>query len=273
MAPWRHTMSVITRLHARDLFQGLNPEQEQYPDRQIDINSNPCLKEIIWGFECINKWWAPDINAGFRTASEVREQSEVRATDIEQFSLIASRYQEVRLFEEKLGFYLSGLVAMCKDESIVVHTNHLLNPPEGLTQIVNGKHLTVQGDVGKSFGRDMREGTIHVKGDALEAGSKMKGGTIIVDGDNIYGKYGSLGIGYQMVGGAIYIRGDTVGDIGSEMDGGSIEIEGDAKRCSVGKLMKSGLININGDRMRLSKTIRGGHVYHKGIKICGEEGT
>src|SRR3989344_4269914 len=144
MASWRHTMSVITRLHARDLFQGLNPEQEQPSNRIIEVRAGSVLEQLVKQFEeYLAKGTLWDAQQNIIQIG--RSQSGIRASDIEQLSIILNGYDDEIMFEFSTGWFLTKCFNVCKDRDITVYTRGWKSPPHGLS-IAREKNVIIYGD-------------------------------------------------------------------------------------------------------------------------------
>jgi formylmethanofuran dehydrogenase subunit C len=146
-------------------------------------------------------------------------------------------------------------------------------------QMIDGL-IRVRGDAGKNCGHLKRKGTIIVQGDADEyCGNKMEGGSIYVRGDsghscgielrkgNIFvGGDASRWCGNRMSGGRVFVRGNANTYCGQEMEGGTLSVSGDVG-ADCGWLMRGGQIHVDGIIAGLSKSIKGGRIFHKGELI------
>lgn len=115
----------------------------------------------------------------------------------------------------------------------------------------NVTDIRIEGDVGDLCGADMRDGTIHVTGNAgTGTGKWLRGGEITVEGD--VGEY----CGKGMEAGTITVHGDATGpeditgdeapQLGEGMEGGTITVYGDGGG-RVGQNMLDGTIHVHGD--------------------------
>ena len=196
-------MSVITRLHARDLFQGLNPEQEQPSNRIIEVRAGSVLEQLVKQFEeYLAKGTLWDAQQNIIQIG--RSQSGIRASDIEQLSIILGRYDDQIMFEFDAGEFLTKCFNVCKDDNISVYTMGWKSPAHAFS-LNNRKNVIIYGDVGNSLGRSMTHGKITVNGNAgTDLGGNMSGGEIYINGN-----FENLGLAYNR-GGAIYHRGRQI---------------------------------------------------------------
>jgi hypothetical protein len=169
----------------------------------------------------------------------VVEKLQYTENDVAGFSLALEEFQHEHKFFEKAGLFLSALINSGKGSDYEIHTKHLAVLFDHLGH-KNEKNITVDGDVGRELGIEMKAGRITVNGDAgEEVGREMKGGSVTVNGN--VGK----GVGYFMEGGNITVNGDAGDFLGFEMKDGSITVNGNVGE-NVGFLMI------------------GGRIYHKG---------
>jgi hypothetical protein len=207
---------LTQKLKAEDLFDGLTPENEQGEDRKIEVRKDERLEELARDFERIleNKRLG---RFGPGELSELDYQYHwiCRSENIEKFSLILGRYQDLEHFSFVSGLFLSSLINHSDDNDFVLHTTHLTTYP-GYIGYFNTKNITIKGNAGKFLGNKMSSGRLIVEGDADSlAGDKMTGGLIAIMGDANYC------VGSQMKGGEIHINGDY-GTISEFIFGGNI---------------------------------------------------
>ena len=229
-------------LRARDLLEGLRPEDEQ-PERKIDLSKNPTLEVLVRGFEIALKTdngTIPLVRLEKLISAQLRGLS-FGAEDIEKLSILAGRYQDAANFGFISGEYLNQCFELCRDELILVRTKHLHNPPSYLS-LKTPKTIIIEGNVGR------------------ELGFMMERGTIVVRGNTDYH------LGDELIGGKLHIYGNGGMDIGRNMSGGEIIIEGNAGP-TIGLGMNGGTIHLNGDYIGITPNQRKGSIYHKGKLI------
>lgn len=135
------------------------------------------------------------------TVSRMTKNLRITSKDIERFSLATGEFQHEAGFAGASGVLLSKLMALSKESSHTIHTNHLDVLPKDLG-CDNTKNVTINGDVGDEAGLDAHSGTLTIKGHA---------------GDFC---------GWRMSGGAIIVKGNAGEDLGDMMEGGEIHVEG-----------------------------------------------
>ena len=233
----------MTQLRTRDLLDSLGDEHEDIGDKKIELARNPTLEAIIRCFEIV----VPD-KGNFRNElrhvnRDLLSEHEIRASDIEAFSLLLRQYeQRIGLPSYEVGSYLSSLIERCLDSEVIIHTGHLETPIDYLGRDNDGKSIRIKGDAGSYLGSGMISGTIIVEGNAsFGAGWGMKGGTLIIEGD------GGNNLARNMVGGEIHLKGNMDFHLGEDMIGGTIYV--------------------NGNYKHIAENIRGGNIYHKGRPV------
>jgi formylmethanofuran dehydrogenase subunit C len=247
-------------LKAEDLFSRLTPENEEINDRKIKIKTDKGLEEITKDFERIlekAKLRGLILQSFYLEPKNMRKYS---SKEIERFSLVFRRYNDLKHFNPAVGIFLSYLIKNSYDKSFVVHTSHLEKTIQCLGYS-NSKEIIIKGNSGSNLGRDMKSGKIIVEGYTEEnIGHNMTGGFIEIKGN------ANSQIGYFMGGGEIVLRGDSGHYLGGFMENGMIISFGNTKKY-VGLRMKGGTIHLNGDYKSISKQISGGNIYHKGTQI------
>ena len=141
------------------------------------------------------------------------------AKDVEKFSLALAEFQDEEWFSLKAGYFLSALINNGRESEYTIHTRHLGQKIDELGH-GNTKNITVNGDVGRTVGHEMKGGTIHVEGDMDgNAGWAMEGGTIILEGN------AGPAVRWLMAGGEIHLNGGYK-SISKDPDGGKIYHKG-----------------------------------------------
>jgi hypothetical protein len=260
-------------LKAGDMFDGLNPEDEQEIDRKVDVKKNSALErmmnsnqkyhEIIDLYKIGERTFA-DMEKdypGYYELAEILIPKDYTSRDITLFSII---FQDIVHPEWDIGYYISALINHSNESDFTYCSN-------GNTGNIgfrnNGKRITVLGDVDDQNGAEMTEGELIIKGNNFGEylGCKMTGGSILLEGSS----FSCTGSG--MTGGKIIVNGDSTAHVGDDMKGGEIVIGGHAGE-SVGSSMTGGTIHLNGDYKSLSDDIHGGDIYHKGKLIVKDGG-
>jgi len=280
-------------LAASSRFKGFRSEP-LHDVRIHEVRSDPILEEMkkIWiacKYEKIVLWHNAKILARI-------SDLEYSAKDVENFSMMLALFQNESDFSDNSGSFLSALMCKCREDNFVIHTSHL-SELIGKLGYRNTKNFTVDGDVGRAVGEEMKAGTIIVNGNAGEfVGYKMSGGAITVEKDAgefvgclmqggkivVKGNAGDR-VGNGMWGGTIIVKGNA-GDEICRFHGGDVTVEGNVGRTAgsiesgtltiggdagpdVGHWMKGGEIHLNGDYERISKNVFGGKIFHKGVRV------
>ena len=257
-----------TRMRAKDLLEGLNPEDEIIPEKKAEVKANPRLEEIIHGFLSIPEQLKTVIYAGeankidlfYQACRAALPKRQILPQDVEAFSLWLNdsllAYKEDRSYYA--GLYLTALADNARGRKVTIHTAHLETLPLEIGYRLAGASITVMGDC-KSFGARMDKGSeMLIKGNAeSEIGTEMRRARIIIEGDVLKGS----DVGEQMEGGYIEVRGNVYGFAGLGMESGTILIEGDLSDKI--DQMKGGTIRVNGKRPRVLRSCKGGVVYHR----------
>src|SRR3989344_1487771 len=235
---------MTTIMRARDIFSGLNPEDEQAPDKIIEVRETRGLAAIVEGFErffeIVTLFGETNESTYDKALKSIPDRSRYNPVEVEQFSLLLERYINRIPKCEMHGLYLSALINRGKDRRFTVHTGRppsLLVYTGSLGYYNARKIITIEGDTGYSAGHYMSGGVIIVNGNAKSPGSGMTGGKLIINGD-VEGD-----VGWGIRGGKIHLNGNyNIKDInlradGSPYDGGKIYHKGKLivkKRVRVG---------------------------------------
>jgi hypothetical protein len=217
-------------------LKGFGPEEEK-ASRKAEVKETEAIRQIkaAWKACGYNTYKRDDEN--YRPILHIVENLQCTAKDLEEFSLSLEEFQHEKDFAEKAGHFLSALINSGKESDYVIHTQHLVTPPDYLGY-KNGKNIIVKGDAGLIVGSGMKRGSISVRGNTGHwLGGLMQGGSITVEGN------AGDGVGYSMKSGSITIDGNAGYDVGAKMKGGEIHLE-------------SNYENIADD-------IDGGRIFHK----------
>jgi hypothetical protein len=254
------TVSNPLVLAVNKMFGRYKPEQD-YQVRDNDVKRNPNMEKMA-------KLYLETMGAGllgchtqFSMGYYLKDHS-YSAKDIEQFSLFLASFQDGYRFSENAAYFLNALIITGKEKNYTIHTTHMYVPFDNLGY-ENTKNITIEGNVGKSVGRDMKDGIMVVNGDAGdEAGMNMDGGTLVVKGTAGYQA------GYDMRGGTIVLEGSAGDRVGWQMKGGKIIVKTHRGAGLFGYQMTGGEIHIEGEiGSSLSSSIKHGKIYHKGKLI------
>jgi hypothetical protein len=174
-------LTLDWRLKAGDLFDSLGNEDEQEIEKCFEVEKNLALEQIMKGFEDVIK------NLPYPKYDETLEYlpDEYSAKDVEIFSSVLDKYQDIRLFfQSHAGHYLSGLINKGSDDEFTIHTKHLEKLPNSIGLCNNEKKIIVRGNVDQYLGSDMSGGIIIMNGDTGDyVGPEMTGGEIHLNGD------------------------------------------------------------------------------------------
>jgi len=181
-------MKLEMRLRNEDLFDGLDSEERNNRDRDIEYSENPVLEEMVRGFEFVIKKDTYVVNNVIPYIYKVSEDhllEKYTSRDIEKFSVLLGDYQYKKYFNSRLGLYLSALINNSEEEDFKIHTGYLENPPDWLGYKNNGKKIIVNGSVDDCVGFCMQRGEIIVNGNVGRfAGICMLNGIIRLNGDH-----------------------------------------------------------------------------------------
>ena len=213
-------MPLDTKLRNEDLFDELD-EEEQELDREFEVKKDSVLGRMCKEFEeLLNGKTSSNDFIYHKMIIDITRNNLYTAKSIEKFSLISDFYQNHNLFEDFIGFYLSGCINNCKDNHIKIHTKHLDKKICRIGKKNDGKSIIIYGNVNNSVGEEMKSGSIEVFGDVgLFSGSSMGGGLI-----KIHGNAGHS-VGFAMKGGEIHLNGDYI-SISRNKFGGNIYHKG-----------------------------------------------
>lgn len=251
----------IRRTEFNNPFARYKPEKVEEVRKSI-VQESETLQQfrVLWAK--IQNMSKP--NKGYRDIVDGVKQLDYSASDVENFSLILSEFQNEKQFSVRAGVMLSALINSGKDDNYVVHTRHLDTQIDYLGY-ENTKNIIVDGDAGGLLGHAMKRGRIIVKGSVgVGLGDEMHDGEIIVEKDAGYAA------GSFMKGGKIRIEENADDNLGQMMSDGLIIVRGNAGR-TVGSGMKGGTILMQGHYEGLSDNIRNGRVYHKGKRIVDRQ--
>jgi len=247
---------MTTQVRARDLFEGLNPEEEQ-KQRMAEVKENPVLEEIISGFRRLYRFPIAEYDTFYEVCGVARPDS-YTAKDIKNFSVLLPQFQDLK---DIAGLYISNLINNCPtaEREFTVLTTPINGEINELCYM-NNKRVEIIGDVNGFLGTE-NTGIIEVKGDVDTVGVDMKNGSIIIHGD-------CRDVGESMLKGNITIDGDVSGYLGGGIYNGKIIINGNF----FGRIgnMSGGEIHIHGDHRPtrfLNVKFSKGKVYHQGKLI------
>jgi len=254
-ATGRNVVRVSSVVAFGSRFGKYKPEEEKEV-RKIEVKEDEVLRQLKAAW----RRFASAKRSGCEDALKAVGKLKYSAADVEKFSIALVEFQDESGFGFAAGYFLSALINRGGVSDYVIHTRHLAKKIYYLG-IENYKNITVNGDVGGELGYLMKSRSIIVNGNVeSNVGKFMKRGTIIVAG-NV-----DVGVGEYMKGGTIIVNGNATDGVGTFMGGGAITVQGDASG-EIGFMMYGGEIRIEGEIGRISPTIRGGKIYHKGKLI------
>jgi len=283
------TDNLETTLKALDLFGKLNPEKRVEIIKPKVIRNETLdliIEEYKEGLENLGlykenklKIEIPENEHAFYYIAKSSAPSEIQSKEITGFSLLLEEHENKNDFERFTGCYLSALINSSKDKDFKIFTNYLSKTIDYIG-CKNTKNIILNGNAGDRVGDRMKDGKITVNGNTgWGAGFFMENGKITINGNAGDGvglgmKDGEItvngnarwGVGSIMRDGKITIKGNAGWGVGGGMKGGKITIKGNAGE-RVGAYMEGGKIHLNGDYERLSNSISGGNIYHKGELI------
>lgn len=223
---------------AEDIFESLQPEDEQNPERRFEIHRSPKLDRIIKEFEAFSKKGLFTDYESYYTFVEKIAPKSCTSKLIQEFLLFEidnfQRLQDPRVratMLELYGIYISPMVNKSDEKKVSISTNHfnssngfnIKEVPRSIGFLKRNKILEINGDVGIFLGRLMKKATIIVNGNC------------------------DMYCGYRMLNGNITVYGNCGSHIGEQMQGGKI--------------------NLNGDYKSISRKISGGDIYYRGKQI------
>ncbi len=212
----------VPALAMANRFQKYAPETEKVV-RKAEVIEDATLKALKGAYETLVCSYPHEyfevFDETYDAALKLPEGIGYNQEDVMRFCIALSGYQARDDFSKKTGLFLSALVNTGLEDSYVILTSHLSVPIHDFGYS-NIKHITIEGDIGKLAGLDMRSGSILVKGNAeSHVGFHMQGGKIIVEGDS------GFGTGSQMNGGTIIVKGNAGYSLGG--NGGEIYVDGE----------------------------------------------
>jgi hypothetical protein len=236
-------------------------QEDSHGQRTFTPKNSPIVSRIV---EVWRSWLILDwrLNLPYGLTKDVEEAAHISiilksldytSKDVEKLSLMLPQLRS-ESHHDGLDDFLTALAAFGKETEYTIWTDKV---ERGLI-------------IGQFLKRDVR---ITVNGDLAEVCGMSKGGIIVngnvslihhIKGDLVDVK-GSVRKVFRIAGGTIIVRNDAEA-VGEKMTGGRIFVGGSVKHA-VGVEMTGGEIHLDGDFRNLSKTIRGGKIYHKGELI------
>lgn len=270
-------MTLLQVVRAGDLFDNLRREEEQEPQRQVEVKTNSILewlinynflKEIIkrkmsnWDYYYVAKTFLASAPQKF-TGLDVTQLSVCLPTLNERLGL-SGLEQEYAAYA--LGSYLTACIALCTDKRVKLFTKNYQKLLGNIGVRNSKKEIVVIGDVGPGLAKEMRGGIVDVFGNCASplddfVGNKMRDGKVRIRGDV------KTGVGKRMIEGIIEIDGRVdYYPIGEGMTGGKIFIEGDISTAGIPDTFVGGEIHLHTGEPKYSKYAKGS-IYYKGRLI------
>jgi len=242
------TVTLTTLIKAEDLFNRLNPEEEQ-EHKRAEVIEDPVQKELVKGLERVLEVPYPvdhrygKLSVGGSPIKKVYEMclkhalADCSAGEIGNFVISLESYEDLlakkkssmgrigrpnpeEKYSEQIGLYVSALINHSRDNEFNLFTRHIQGEIDNIGYLNNGKKITIEGSVGDYIGESMVDGEITVKGNVSDhLGLRMNGGKIKVNG------IAKQRAGQWMRDGEIYVFGMAGAETGIEMGGGLIYIE------------------------------------------------
>jgi formylmethanofuran dehydrogenase subunit C len=200
----------------------------------------------------------------YQTISKELKGTEYCAKDVTEFCKHLGRLlQGDESSRRKGGLFISALINHGADKDYELDLTGLKPSLSGIGY-KNQKNIRIRGSVDERCGEDMQTGRIFITENATGSiGTVMKDGEIHILGDAI--TPGGSGIGMSKRDGSITVYGNANGIIGTSMAGGKITICGNAVSANIGELMVGGQIrikkNASGD---IANSMRGGEIIIDG---------
>ena len=260
---------------ALDVIAGLAPEDEQQPEKKIEVVRSPELDEIIAAYEKVLKDVRPHPSfTGYDTVLRFVPKNHSAST-ITTASIALGQFSDADAFNESAGLYLSALINQSSDTDHTLLLHGYKTAVKVLCCRIHKKMtVTVYGPTGP-------ETALHNKGKFILYGTANRGlgyhncGTVIVNG-NVYGPTGHFNrrdiqihgdiegdLGRQNKG-EILVHGNVKGRVGG-LNGGTITVNGNVE--GVVGYENEGTIHLNGDYQTLADKLGPGSIYHKGTLI------
>ena len=178
-----------------DVIAGLNPEEEQEPEKKIEVERTPELERILKGFEQVLAS-ANDLLFSDMVARFTPEQ--MPTATITQASIALAAYSSYIRFPDRAGRYLTALVNFSSDYEHTIFVNGYTQPPNHIgfwldkklvvdgptginTGLYNQGELILRGNSGIYTGFH-NEGDIILFGNACDKAGHYNEGRISIDG-------------------------------------------------------------------------------------------
>ena len=216
-----------------DVIAGLQPEEEQEPEKKVEVVITPELERILRGFEQFLVSYTPSLDDVITRLDPLR----IPATTITQASIALAAYSTHPNFWQDAGYYLTALVNGSLDEEHTLFTRGYSQPPDAIGYKLR-KRLTVHGTTEKYAGYENHGELILVGNTGHQLGCFNKG--------------------------KIILTGDAGNDAGGH-NSGQITINGNAGESF--SLANMGTIFLNGTYKSLAEDLGRGDIYQNGVLI------
>ena len=217
-----------------DVIAGLSPEEEQQPEKRIEVAMTPELERILRGFEQV---LTSHENLSFDEMLARLTPKQMPAAIITEASVALGVYSTHEHFKYRAGVFLTALVNNSPDEEHTLFTRGYSQPPVSIANKLR-KKLTVHGTTGRYAG-DYNQGELILAGNTGPWLGFGNAGKIILTGDA--GKFaGQLNKGHITINGN---AGDDFGDV------------------------NMGTIFLNGTYRSFASQLGKGDIYRNGVLI------
>ena len=231
-----------------DVIAGLQPEEEQEPEKKVEVERTPELERILKGFEA-----ALPIGYGwFQDWERVNAPENQSASVITQASIALSYYSNEKCFDIVAGAYLSALINKSPDLKHQVFTASYRQLPHYLAiGLPMDKKLTIVGSVGHWVAYESK-GFVAVEGNTGFLAGLKNYGNLVIRGNAYLPAHNNFGI--------VEIFGESINPGYSNK--GTLVCHGPT-RGRVG-INNTGTIQLQDTYEQISEY---GTIFHKGIPI------
>ena len=134
-----------------------------------------------WLIECYMK--PDDLKGEFSGPLEGKlSRIDYTAKDVEEFSIMMKELEGPNEIGEALAAFIESLIYVCDDDNFVIHTSHLSYDIAVGMAGMEGKTVTVIGDLDVA-GESMHSGKLIVTGNVRVVSNGMLGGEIHIEGE------------------------------------------------------------------------------------------
>ena len=262
-------------LQTLDVIAGLNPEDEQQPEKRIEVERTPELEEILALYDTFIERLIENLGFVHIYSHLFTSQSLLQNLVTLPYSAQIITQASIALSSKNsfhLGQFLTALVQRSGEQSHIIYA---LEPLQHVGIRLDGKDLRIVGNVGNHAAYSMISGNLIVEGNAgSHAAYMMSGGMLHVRG-NVQDFAFNMGSGGEVVvdgsagnyagrflmGGSLLIKKNCGDFLGSYLAGkATITVLG-ATGEQVGLEMNGGVIKLYGTHSLSPPS--GGYIYHK----------